>query len=101
MLHPQDEQTTELSGRNFDRTDGLFICWRPLRTDKKELAASNLQKKIRIMYRDPETQEEVEIDQDYMDKKFESRVEFANSKAFEDVSYQFLLFYMLLCFLKN
>ena len=68
---------------------------------KKELSASNLQKKIRILYRDPETQEEVEINQDYLDKKFESRVEFANSKAFEEVSYQFPLFYMLLCFLKN
>ena len=59
---------------------------------RRELTASNLQKKIRILYRDPETQEEVEINQDYMDKKFESRVEFANSKAFEEVSYQFLLF---------
>ena len=68
---------------------------------KKELSVSNLQKKIRIMYRDPETQEEVEINQDYLDKKFESRVEFANSKAFEEVSYEFLLFYMLLCFLKT
>ena len=53
------------------------------------------------MYRDPETQEEVEINQDYLDKKFESRVEMANSKAFEEVSYEFLLFYMLLCFLKT
>ena len=51
--------------------------------------------KIRILYLDPETQEEVEINQDYLDKKFESRVEFANSKAFEEVSYQFLLFYMI------
>ena len=68
---------------------------------KKEIAASNLQKEIRIMYRDPETQEEVEINQDYLDKKFESRVEMANSKAFEEVSYEFLLFYMLLCFLKT
>ena len=101
MLHPQDEQTTGFSRRNFDRTDGSFICWRPLQTDKKELAVSNAQKEIRILYRDPETQEEVEISQDYMDKKFESRVEFASSKAFEEVSYQFLLFYMLLCFLKN
>ena len=59
---------------------------------KKELAASNQQKEIRITYRDPETQEEVEITQNYLDKKYESRVEFANSKAFEEVSYEFLLF---------
>ena len=65
---------------------------------RKELAASNQQKKIRIMYRDPETQEEVEITQDYLDKKFERRVEFSNSKLFEEVSYEFLLFQMLLCF---
>ena len=65
---------------------------------KKELTVSNAQKEIRIIYRDPETQEEVEITQEYLDKKFESRVEFANSKSFEEVSYEHLLFQMLLCF---
>ena len=65
---------------------------------KKELAVSNLQKKIRIMYRNSETQEEVEINQDYLDKKFERRVELVNSQEFKDVCYEFLLFQMLLCF---
>ena len=57
---------------------------------KKELAVFNQQKKIRITYRDPETHEEVEINQDYLDKKFESRVELANSEEFKEVSYEFL-----------
>ena len=65
---------------------------------RRELTESNPQKEIRITYRDPETKEEVEITQDYLDKKFESRVEEANSKAFKEVSYGFILFRMILCF---
>ena len=65
---------------------------------QKELAKSKVKKKIKIMYRDPDTQEEIEITQDYLDKKFERKIENSNSKLFEEVSYEFLLFRMILCF---
>ena len=50
------------------------------------------------MYRNSDTQEEIEINKDYLNKKFERRIEDTSSKLFEKVSYEFLLFWMLLCF---
>ena len=58
---------------------------------QRELDASKAQKKIRIIYRDPGTQEEIEITKDYLNKKFERRVEDISSKLFEEVSYEFLI----------
>ena len=65
---------------------------------RRELAASNPQKEIRIMYRNSDTQEVIEINKDYLNKKFERRIEDTSSKLFEKVSYEFLLFWMPLCF---
>ena len=58
---------------------------------RRELTASNPQKEIRIIYRKSDTQEEVEITKDYLNKKFERRVEDISSKLFEEVNYEFFI----------